>query len=149
MRLRVTERLETGMVGLNQGLVSNPAAPFGGVKHSGLGREGGVDGYPRVPGHSIRSHAGCLESETFPLVPLNSGVWNRLSVELAQVIDEANRPLVDAMNRADRIMWSSWIARSSNDCRRNPNGRGFQSSVAAQWSAALVWADLRGVESMA
>ena len=42
--LRVIERLETGMVGLNQGIVSNPAAPFGGVKHSGLGREGGVDG---------------------------------------------------------------------------------------------------------
>ncbi|MGH3941422.1 MAG: NAD-dependent succinate-semialdehyde dehydrogenase [Pseudonocardiaceae bacterium] len=39
--LRVCERLEAGMVGLNQGLVSNPAAPFGGVKHSGLGREGG------------------------------------------------------------------------------------------------------------
>ncbi|MDQ4011306.1 MAG: NAD-dependent succinate-semialdehyde dehydrogenase [Actinomycetota bacterium] len=42
--LRVCERLETGMVGLNQGLVSNPAAPFGGVKHSGLGREGGSVG---------------------------------------------------------------------------------------------------------
>nr|WP_193790000.1 NAD-dependent succinate-semialdehyde dehydrogenase [Streptomonospora alba] len=39
--LRVSEELETGMVGLNQGVVSNPAAPFGGVKHSGLGREGG------------------------------------------------------------------------------------------------------------
>jgi len=39
--VRVSERLETGMVGLNQGVVSNPAAPFGGVKHSGLGREGG------------------------------------------------------------------------------------------------------------
>ncbi|WP_031468689.1 NAD-dependent succinate-semialdehyde dehydrogenase [Sciscionella sediminilitoris] len=39
--LRVTERLDTGMVGLNTGLVSNPAAPFGGVKQSGLGREGG------------------------------------------------------------------------------------------------------------
>jgi succinate-semialdehyde dehydrogenase/glutarate-semialdehyde dehydrogenase len=39
--LRVSERLETGMVGLNTGLVSNPAAPFGGVKQSGLGREGG------------------------------------------------------------------------------------------------------------
>ncbi|MBR8741087.1 NAD-dependent succinate-semialdehyde dehydrogenase [Nocardiopsis sp. MG754419] len=38
---RVSEALETGMVGLNQGVVSNPAAPFGGVKHSGLGREGG------------------------------------------------------------------------------------------------------------
>ncbi|HEY6425420.1 MAG TPA: NAD-dependent succinate-semialdehyde dehydrogenase [Pseudonocardiaceae bacterium] len=42
--LRVCERLETGMVGLNQGLVSNPAAPFGGIKHSGLGREGGDAG---------------------------------------------------------------------------------------------------------
>ena len=39
--LRVCEQLETGMIGLNQGIVSNPAAPFGGVKHSGLGREGG------------------------------------------------------------------------------------------------------------
>jgi succinate-semialdehyde dehydrogenase/glutarate-semialdehyde dehydrogenase len=39
--LRVSERLETGMIGLNQGIVSNPAAPFGGVKASGLGREGG------------------------------------------------------------------------------------------------------------
>lgn len=39
--LRMGERLETGMVGINTGLVSNPAAPFGGVKQSGLGREGG------------------------------------------------------------------------------------------------------------
>ena len=42
--LRVAEALETGMVGLNQGVVSNPAAPFGGVKMSGLGREGGSTG---------------------------------------------------------------------------------------------------------
>ncbi len=42
--LRVIEGLETGMVGLNQGLVSNPAAPFGGVKQSGFGREGGPEG---------------------------------------------------------------------------------------------------------
>ncbi|MCP2253750.1 succinate-semialdehyde dehydrogenase / glutarate-semialdehyde dehydrogenase [Prauserella aidingensis] len=42
--LRVSERMETGMVGLNQGVVSNPAAPFGGVKQSGLGREGGTVG---------------------------------------------------------------------------------------------------------
>jgi succinate-semialdehyde dehydrogenase/glutarate-semialdehyde dehydrogenase len=38
---RVSEAMEVGMVGLNTGLVSNPAAPFGGVKASGLGREGG------------------------------------------------------------------------------------------------------------
>lgn len=42
--VRVCERLESGMIGLNQGIVSNPAAPFGGVKHSGLGREGGKVG---------------------------------------------------------------------------------------------------------
>lgn len=42
--LRVAEALDTGMVGLNQGVVSNPAAPFGGVKASGLGREGGAIG---------------------------------------------------------------------------------------------------------
>ncbi len=41
---RVVEGLETGMVGLNQGIVSNPAAPFGGVKQSGFGREGGAEG---------------------------------------------------------------------------------------------------------
>ncbi len=42
--LRVCERLETGMIGLNRGVVSNPAAPFGGVKASGIGREGGAEG---------------------------------------------------------------------------------------------------------
>ena len=42
--LALSEGLETGMVGINQGIVSNPAAPFGGVKHSGFGREGGTEG---------------------------------------------------------------------------------------------------------
>jgi succinate-semialdehyde dehydrogenase/glutarate-semialdehyde dehydrogenase len=42
--LRVVEKLETGMVGLNQGMVSNASAPFGGVKQSGFGREGGPEG---------------------------------------------------------------------------------------------------------
>ncbi|MEX2294067.1 MAG: NAD-dependent succinate-semialdehyde dehydrogenase [Acidimicrobiales bacterium] len=42
--LRVAEALEAGMVGLNKGIVSDPAAPFGGVKESGLGREGGHEG---------------------------------------------------------------------------------------------------------
>ncbi|MGH3730829.1 MAG: NAD-dependent succinate-semialdehyde dehydrogenase [Micromonosporaceae bacterium] len=42
--LRISERLEAGMIGLNQGIVSNPAAPFGGVKQSGIGREGGTVG---------------------------------------------------------------------------------------------------------
>ena len=41
---RVCEKLQTGMVGLNQGMVSNAAAPFGGVKASGFGREGGREG---------------------------------------------------------------------------------------------------------
>jgi succinate-semialdehyde dehydrogenase / glutarate-semialdehyde dehydrogenase len=42
--LRLAEQLDSGMVGLNQGVVSNPAAPFGGVKQSGFGREGGEEG---------------------------------------------------------------------------------------------------------
>jgi succinate-semialdehyde dehydrogenase / glutarate-semialdehyde dehydrogenase len=42
--LRVAEALEVGMLGVNQGMVSNPAAPFGGVKESGFGREGGREG---------------------------------------------------------------------------------------------------------
>ena len=41
---RMMEGLEYGMVGLNRGIVSDPAAPFGGVKHSGVGREGGFEG---------------------------------------------------------------------------------------------------------
>ena len=42
--MRICEALDYGMVGLNRGLVSDPAAPFGGTKQSGLGREGGHDG---------------------------------------------------------------------------------------------------------
>jgi len=42
--LRMGERLETGMLGLNTGVISNAAAPFGGVKQSGVGREGGTEG---------------------------------------------------------------------------------------------------------
>ena len=42
--IRVAESLEFGMIGINSGLLSNPAAPFGGVKASGFGREGGFEG---------------------------------------------------------------------------------------------------------
>ena len=42
--LKLSEQIESGMVGINRGLVSDPAAPFGGVKESGLGREGGFEG---------------------------------------------------------------------------------------------------------
>ena len=42
--LRVSERIEAGMIALNRGIVSDPAAPFGGVKQSGLGREGAHHG---------------------------------------------------------------------------------------------------------
>lgn len=42
--MKVGKRIETGMLGINRGLMSDPAAPFGGVKQSGLGREGGVTG---------------------------------------------------------------------------------------------------------
>ena len=42
--LHMSEKLEFGMIGLNRGLVSDPSAPFGGVKQSGLGREGSKEG---------------------------------------------------------------------------------------------------------
>lgn len=42
--LRVVEALDVGMVGVNQGIVSNASAPFGGVEQSGIGREGGYEG---------------------------------------------------------------------------------------------------------
>jgi len=42
--IQISEAIESGMVAINRGLISDPAAPFGGVKHSGLGREGGFDG---------------------------------------------------------------------------------------------------------
>lgn len=42
--LRLSESIEAGMLGVNTGIISNPAAPFGGVKQSGLGREGGTEG---------------------------------------------------------------------------------------------------------
>ena len=42
--LNVSERLQAGMIALNRGAISDPAAPFGGMKQSGLGREGASDG---------------------------------------------------------------------------------------------------------
>ncbi len=42
--LRVAESVNAGMVGVNRGVISDPAAPFGGVKESGFGREGGIEG---------------------------------------------------------------------------------------------------------
>lgn len=42
--LRIGDRLDFGLLGLNVGVISNAAAPFGGVKQSGLGREGGAEG---------------------------------------------------------------------------------------------------------
>jgi len=58
--LNVADRLETGLVGINQGVPSNAAAPFGGVKQSGLGREGsteGLDEYQNIRFYNIARRA--------------------------------------------------------------------------------------------
>src|SRR5258708_8189980 len=55
--MRVSEKLDYGMIGLNRGLVSDPAAPFGGTKQSGIGREGpheGIMEFLQTPYPSIR-----------------------------------------------------------------------------------------------
>ena len=52
--MRVSEKLDFGMIGLNRGIVSDPAAPFGGIKQSGLGREGAHEGHDGVHGDAIR-----------------------------------------------------------------------------------------------
>ena len=53
--MRVSEKLDFGMIGLNRGLVSDPAAPFGGMKQSGIGREGAHEGL-----HGVSRDAICL-----------------------------------------------------------------------------------------
>ena len=63
----VSEALETGMVGVNQGIVSNPAAPFGGVKASGVGREGGFEGIDEY----LETSTSALPSEA----PRKSPKW--------------------------------------------------------------------------
>jgi succinate-semialdehyde dehydrogenase/glutarate-semialdehyde dehydrogenase len=58
--LNVADRLETGLVGINQGVPSNAAAPFGGVKHSGIGREGsseGLDEYQEIRFYNVARRA--------------------------------------------------------------------------------------------
>jgi acyl-CoA reductase-like NAD-dependent aldehyde dehydrogenase len=55
--LQVSEDLEVGMVGLNAGIVSDPATPFGGVKESGLGREGGRVGIDELLEVQADQHA--------------------------------------------------------------------------------------------
>ena len=52
--MRVSEKLDFGMIGLNRGLVSDPAAPFGGIKQSGLGREGAHEGHEGISRDAIR-----------------------------------------------------------------------------------------------
>ena len=54
--LRVAEAMEFGMIGVNTGIVSNPAAPFGGVEQSGFGSRGRLRGDRRVPRDEVRGH---------------------------------------------------------------------------------------------
>jgi succinate-semialdehyde dehydrogenase / glutarate-semialdehyde dehydrogenase len=64
--LRVCEALESGMVGLNGGLVSNPAAPLGGVNQSGVGREGGGEGLDEYLATKYVGHRRLARQATRP-----------------------------------------------------------------------------------
>ncbi len=68
--LRVSEALDAGMVGLNRGIVSDPAAPFGGVKQSGLGREGAHDGLLETPRRNTSRPIG---DSGYDAKPISSG----------------------------------------------------------------------------
>lgn len=55
--LRIGEQIEAGMIGINRGVVSDPSVPFGGVKQSGIGREGAHEGIREYPA----TRAFCIE----------------------------------------------------------------------------------------
>ena len=79
--LRVAEGIQSGMVGINRGVISDPAAPFGGVKESGFGREGGFEGHRRVPRHQVHRAdevvAGAGEPATYSPARLPDSVRGR------------------------------------------------------------------------
>ena len=102
---RVAARLQAGMVGINRGVVSNVAAPFGGVKQSGLGREGGPEGLRGVPAGQVPLGAGLLR-----LSPCDPH-W------IGQVIKQAcdGRPA-----RPPRVGWGTGSRRPARWRRRSP-----------------------------
>jgi delta 1-pyrroline-5-carboxylate dehydrogenase len=91
--MQVCERLEYGMVGLNRGLVSDPAAPFGGVKQSGLGREGGHEGMLEfMETQYISAEAGKMASWPISSPAPRLSPWpDERGVDLAEVARTADR----------------------------------------------------------
>src|SRR4029079_18501515 len=78
--LRVSEAIEAGMVGLNRGLVSDPAAPFGGVKESGLGREGGVEGLLAFTGSKYIAVSWRHSLPTMTASPASASIPNKSAI---------------------------------------------------------------------
>ena len=69
--MRVSEKLDFGMIGLNRGLVSDPAAPFGGMKQSGIGREGAHEGLKEF----LETQYICGELVSARRANVGSGEW--------------------------------------------------------------------------
>ena len=57
--MRVSEALESGIIGINEGIISSEVAPFGGIKESGIGREGGRHGMDRIHRNQIYPNGLC------------------------------------------------------------------------------------------
>jgi Aldehyde dehydrogenase family/Bacterial regulatory proteins, gntR family len=117
--MRFSAELEVGMVGLNTGLVSNPAAPFGGVKQSGLGREGGKVGIEefleiKYTALAVNDHRVCALNEGMPMAA-PEGLFVLEGRPTAQLIaDQLREQIVQGSIRPGQQINESLLASQLN-----------------------------------
>ncbi|RMZ90172.1 hypothetical protein DV736_g2583, partial [Chaetothyriales sp. CBS 134916] len=104
---RVAEALEVGMVGVNTGLISDVASPFGGVKESGFGREGskyGVDEYLLIKTTHRRDQLGLLAVPFVLTAQPEAAYWNEESTDLAKAERSANQKYADIFRDVEYLI---------------------------------------------